>query len=174
MIFAITYTPRLTTGMRQLLELPNRLRNLRPFVERSLAPAAAAMLKQHWDSKGAAFGHPWAAWAISTRLERIRKGNADKGILRDTDHLFRALFRSLLSPERIQTIPGGLRLSLGLSQSEDPKAIFHQLGTSRMPARQVVPDPLPRSFRDVVRSMLKDYVLTGQIRGASGRFVRAT
>lgn len=173
----ITYTPRLTAAERQLASLPDRLRNLRPVLEQVIAPLANAMLERHWESQGAAFSHPWAPWAPSTLAHRIRKGNAEQGILKDTGHLFRALFDSLASGERIQASPSGFRLNLGSSGIDDPveamKFRFHMLGTKRMPARQPVPSPLPRSFRDACRAAVHDFVATGRLRGAGGRFVPA-
>ena len=47
---------------------------------------------------------------------------------------------------------------------------FQQKGTVRMVARQLVPNPLPRSFRDQVRQVVHDYIATGRIRGAGGQF----
>lgn len=171
----ITYTPRITPALENLRALPGRLRDLRPLMTQAIVPAALEMLRRHWDSKGAAFGHPWAPLAPSTLLDRIRKGTAAKGPLRDTDNLFLALFASVSSSQALQQVAGGIRLSLGLAANADPlerlKALFHQHGTSRMPARQVIPSPLPRSFRDVVRAMVLDWLATGRLRGAGGRFV---
>lgn len=158
----VNYNPRLSPGEKTLLQLPNRMKNLRVFMKNIVVPEAVdPMLKKHWDSKGAAFGHPWAPWAPSTRAARIRKGNAAKGILRDTDHLFKTLFRARVTDDRLKVVSGGLRLQLNTGV---PYAIFHQVGTSRMPERQVIPDPLPRSFITTVRGLLREYILTGRKR----------
>lgn len=156
----VNYNPRLTRGEQQLLELPNRLRNLRRVMTDVVAPEANRMLKKHWDTKGAAFGHRWAPWAPSTLAARIRKGNASMGILRDTDHLFRTLFRARSTDDRLKVVRGGLRLQLNIGV---PYGIFHQVGTSNMPERQVIPDPLPRSFVRTVRALIKDFILTGRV-----------
>jgi hypothetical protein len=173
----ITYTPRISPALAQLRGLSARLRDLRPLAEQSIVPAAIAMLRRHWDSKGAAFGHAWAPLAPSTMAARIRKGTAAKGPLRDTDSLFLALFRSVSSSNVVRSTAGGVRVALGLDETASAldrmKALWHQKGTARMPARQVIPDPLPRSFRDLVRALTLDYVLTGRIRGPGGRFVSA-
>lgn len=173
----VTYTPRVTPAIRQLHELPGRLRDLRPLAEHAIIPAALEMLRRHWDSKGAAFGHPWAALAPSTIESRIRKGTAAKGPLRDTDNLFLALFRAVASTHRVQATASGVRVSLGLDSSaraiDRLKALWHQRGTAKMPARQIIPEPLPRSFRDLVRTLTRDWLLTGRLRGAGGRFISA-
>jgi len=154
-----------------LLALPSRLRNVDAFARLSVVPAIFRMLERHWESKGAAFGRPWAAWAPATLAHRLKKGNASLGILFDTGHLFRAIFRSVFDLNRVQRTPNGVRIALGLTDDEDPTFKFHQLGTRFMPARQPIPNPLPRSFRDEVRSLFRDFILTGRARGAGGQFV---
>lgn len=146
-----------------MLLLPNRLRNLRPMMQRGVAPAYNAMLKRHWDSKGAAFGHRWAPLAASTIASKTRRGTIQKGILRDSDHLFKVLFRARATDNRLAIVAGGLRFSGDVSV---PYAIYHQVGTQFMPERQVIPDPLPRSFKALVRLIVRDYALTGEIHSA--------
>lgn len=153
-------TRKLTKAQRLLAELPNRLANLRPLMQRVVVPEVDRMMLRHWNSKGAAFGRPWAPWAAATLAKRKRKGNTAKGILRDTDHLFKALFRARASDSRLRSVPGGIRLALNTGVRH---AIFHQLGTENMPERQVIPDPLPVTFVRHVRALIKDYVLTGAV-----------
>lgn len=171
----ITYTPRLTQAEQQLAALPSRLRNLGAVMTQGIAPLATAMLSQHWESEGAAFGHPWAPWRPATLAARLRKGNAAKGLEHDTDQLFHALFDSLANGQRVQQTASGVRLDLGSAGISDPveamKFRFQQKGTNRMVARQLVPNPLPRSFRDQVRQVVHDYIATGRIRGEGGQFV---
>lgn len=171
---AVTYSPRATPKEQQLLGLRDRLARLDVLMEQGIAPETADMLTRHWETKGAAFGHPWAPWAASTFRARVRKANVAKGILRDRDDLFRSLFESIRLGRRLVRVNNGLRLSL---VPDDPaqreKFGWHMRGTRRMPARQPVPSPLPRSFRDRVRAITRDFILTGRIRGAGGQFVAA-
>jgi hypothetical protein len=157
---AIDYNPRLTKDEKTLLALPDRLRNLRPFMIGAVAPAANRMLMKHWESKGAAFGHDWAPLAASTIRAKKRKGTFDKGILRDTDHLFKTLFRERDTDSRLRTVAGGLRLQLNVGV---PYAVFHQVGTQFMPERQVIPVPFPRSFITEIRAMIRTYLYTGEV-----------
>lgn len=162
---AVTYSPRFTARERQLAALPGRLRNLAALVAIGVQPATMDLLRTHWNTRGAAFGHPWASLTRATILARTRRGTIGKGPLRDKDDLFNAVFSQ--SATRIAITSTGARLSVS---PQDPKWHFLQLGTSRMVPRQVVPQPFPRSFRETIRSMSRDYILTGQIRGAGGRF----
>lgn len=159
----VDYNPRLTKGEQAILQIPNRIANLRPVMRTSIAPAANRMFQRHFASKGAAFGHPWAPWSVETLRRRLAKGNASKGILLDTDHLFRALTRRRETDSRLSVVAGRLRLQLNIAV---PYAVFHQVGTQFMPERQVIPDPLPRSFTSEVRAIIKDFILTGRVRRA--------
>lgn len=144
------------------MTLPNRLANLREFMKSDIAPETNRMLLRHWDSKGAAYGHTWAPWAEATLKKRLRKGNAEKGILRDTDHLFRTIFRERAADSRLRAIPGGIRLALNVGVRY---AILHQKGVpeKNLPVRQVIPDPLPPSFIKKVKTMIGQYVRTGKV-----------
>lgn len=171
---AVIYSPRLSAKEQQLLGLRDRLKHLDVLMTQAIAPEAADMLTRHWETKGAAFGHPWAPWAPSTLRARVRKGNVAKGILRDEDHLFDSLFASIRSARRLTRINSGVRLSLIPDDATERRKFgFHMRGTRRMPARQPVPSPLPRSFTDRVRAMTRDYLLTGRLRGAGGQFAAA-
>jgi len=151
----VTFEPTLTKAEQRILKIPNKIANLRQFMIEDVAPAADRMLLRHWQSKGSAFGHKWAPWAASTLARRLKQGNADKGLLRDTDHLFETVFRQRTRDNRLRKIPNGLRLSLNVGV---PYAIFHQVGTSLMPERQVIPDPLPGVFVTEVRKLFRAYL----------------
>lgn len=153
------YKPRLTRGEKALLQLPNRLKNLPVVMKSSVAPATERMLRRHWNSRGAAFGHTWAPWADATLRKRMAKGNVSKGILRDEDNLFKAVFRAARSKNLVQVSRGDVLWKYTVGSSI---AIYHQVGTQFMPERQVVPYPLPEGFRKEVRGIIRDFILTGK------------
>jgi hypothetical protein len=156
----VNYNPRLSSGEKMLLALPNRMRNLRPLMQRGIAPAFNRMEKRHWDTSGAAFGHPWAPLAESTIRAKARKGTLGLGILHDTNHLFRTVFQARETDSRLRAIGAGLRFQANVAV---PYAIYHQVGTSHMPERQVIPDPLPDSFKREVRGIIRQFILTGKV-----------
>jgi hypothetical protein len=153
---ALQYNPRLTEGERTILAIPTKLRNLRVLMQTEIAPALNRMLLRHWSSKGTAFGHPWAPWSPETLRKRLRKGNVEKGLLRDTDHLFNTIFRDRPTDDRLKAVGSGLKLELN---TRVPYALYHQVGTRFMPERQIFPNPLPDSFKREVRAILKQYLL---------------
>jgi hypothetical protein len=151
---------KLTKGELALAQLPIRLRGLDRLMKDGIAPAANRMLMLHWQSEGRRFDHPWAPLMESTIERKRRKGTLDKGILHDTDHLFKAIFAARTSDSRLKTIPGGFRLAMN---TRIFYAVFHQVGTEFMTDRQVVPDPLPRSFVRECKDIVRVYLLTGEI-----------
>lgn len=144
------------------MKLPNRLADLRSLMKDEIVPETNRMLLRHWDTKGAAYGHTWAPWAEATLQKRLRKGNVEKGILRDTDHLFKTLFRERSADSRLRAIPGGIRLALNVGVRY---AILHQKGVPErnLPIRQVIPDPLPPSFVKRVKVIIGQFVRTGKV-----------
>lgn len=151
----LQYNPRLTPTEKVVLALPNKLRNMRIIMQTQLAPAMNRMLRKHWDSKGAAFGFPWAPWAPATLRKRLRKGNVAKGILRDSDHLFTTIFQDRPTDNRLRVSNGQLTLFFN---TKVPYAVFHQVGTRFMPERLVFPDPIPDSFKREARGILRKWL----------------
>jgi hypothetical protein len=158
MRLSVVFTAELTPAERAMAALPERLKQLPDFMARGVAPLADRMLRRHWDSKGAAFGHPWAPLAESTLRSKMRRGTASKGILRDSDDLLRAMFSA--STRRVTPFANGARLRI--TPPEPIYALFHQLGTARMPARQVVPIPFPNSFIAQVKTAVRAFLFTGR------------
>lgn len=148
-----------TRTEKRIAELPARLRNMRPLMEHGIAPATNRMLRRHWESKGAAFRQKWAPLEWETIRKRERHGTLSKGILRDTDHLFRAVFRAA-GAARIMSLSDGVRLAVSVKEA---KAALHQVGTQFMPERPVIPDPLPTTFRREVTQMVRQYLRTGNV-----------
>jgi hypothetical protein len=151
---------RLTKGEQALLALPNRLKNLPRLMKEGIAPAMNRMQMLHWQTEGRRFDHPWAPLEPATIRKKRRKGTLDRGILHDTEHLFKAVFRARASDDRLKQIPGGFRL---LANTKIFYAIFHQVGTQFMAERQVIPNPLPQSFVKECRNIIRVYLLTGDI-----------
>jgi phage gpG-like protein len=52
--------------------------------------------------------------------------------------------------------------------TDDPYAAFHQTGTTRMPMRQVIPDPFPVRDRQLLESAVVDWVNDAAARMAHG------
>jgi len=79
----------------------------------------------------------WPALAKSTERAKKRKGTYHKGILRDEDNLSRSFLPG--APNHVRRIA----VDSITEGTADPKAKYHQEGTSRMPIRRVVVDAPP-------------------------------
>lgn len=157
---AVNFFPRLTRGEQEIANLLDNVADFRPLMRFVVAPMTLAMLKRHWDTKGSAFNQKWAAWKPATLRARRRKGNVALGLLRDTDHLFGAIFADRPTDSRLRNIAGGLRFQLN---TQVPYAPFLHFGTRFMVARHVVPSPMPEAFRRKLRATIREYLLNKRI-----------
>ena len=156
----VNYDLKLKKAEEAILALPNRLKNLRPLMQQGVAPALNSMMRRHFESQGAAFGHPWAPLAESTIATRLSHGTLSKGILRDSDNLFRTIMKSRAADNRLRVVRGGLTLQANVGVRY---ALFHQVGTQFMPDRQVIPDPLPQTFRRTVMNLVREFIRSGKV-----------
>lgn len=160
----VTHTRNLTKKELALRQLPNRLAvpALRAFMKKVLVPEVDRMMLRHWSTKGRAYGHTWPELADETIRKRTDKGTIHKGILVDTEHLFKTIFKERLKDSRLRAVSGGVRLALNVGVRY---AKFHQYGdpAKNLPIRQVVPDPLPPSFVRTIRALIRAYILTGKM-----------
>lgn len=153
---------RLTKSEIALSQLPIRIQGIGYLMREGVVPLINKLIIRHWESEGRAFGHTWAPLAPTTIERKFRKGTLSRGILHDTEHLFKALFRERTADNRLSAIPGGYRIALN---TRVRYAVYHQVGTTIMPERQVFPDPLPSAFVREVKSVARLYFRTGSVVG---------
>lgn len=104
---------------------------------RAIADAIRQQFQANFTRQGSGNG-AWRPLAPATVADRRRQGYAgNRPILVRRGDLRRSFVeRGGDNYERIWQSPVGLTIESG---SDDPRAIFHERGTSRMPAREVVP-----------------------------------
>lgn len=118
------------------------------FVKAIVAPTKAeqdalgAAVRQGWGENFAGErsgdGRSWAALKPGTVLDRIRSGyGGAHPILVRTGHLRASLLSAGASDSYEQTQASGNEWQLVVG-TEDAKAIFHEQGTARMPARPFI------------------------------------
>ncbi len=129
--------------LKQFELLLSDLRSLWP----SVVPIFIRWLSEQFSTEGAWGGDPWAPLAPSTVAFK-QKHFPGRGILYASGDLRRAASR----PKRTAT-PRTLTLSI-----EDDKAGYHQEGTSRMPARPIIPARLPMSAQRDLDHAAEEYV----------------
>lgn len=107
---------KLAANMRKLAKVPSR-------ASRAASEKIAEAIQEQFDAGVDPYGEPWAPLAPST-LERKR----GPGILDETGAM----------RESIEVSPmagAGIKVTVGTDYAQ-----FHQTGTSRMPARKILPD----------------------------------
>ncbi len=139
--------------VRGLEALKRRLDRLAdPDLEGALAAIGQALVEkveQGFEREADPYGEPWKPLAPSTLEKRRKKGRGAK-ILQDTGVMRRSLNWRLLGRDAV---------AVGFA---DRKAIWHQFGTDRIPARPMLPwkkGPsgviLPRSWMREIESTLE-------------------
>jgi len=123
--------------------------HLQPALAGPVAEAVHEFFGDVFASEGAAGGSAWAPLAASTR-EAKPEG---KTILRRTDTLWKSLV--VADDENGYTLATDAELIVG---SSVVYGIWHQLGTERMPRREIVPDTVPQEYVDTWGSLVADYL----------------
>lgn len=124
--------------------LPACARRSLPAMPAQLFQLFEASERRQFDSEGAYGSGGWALLAPIT-IQRKRALGLDNGILRATGQMADTLTDGKAAGAIRDVTP--TRAVFG---TEDPKAIFHQMGTSRMPRRRPVQLP-ERDRRDSVK-----------------------
>jgi phage gpG-like protein len=136
----IEFRPPLEFIARQAGSFGRRLRNLEPLWDR-FSNVLPDIFREHFESHGEG---KWPPLAASTLKQKGGIGD----ILIETG----SMFDSLVSPGS-GVDKGPMQMSWG---TEADYAQYHQEGTSKMPQRQVIPDPFPvEARRKLEREMVK-------------------
>jgi phage gpG-like protein len=119
--------------------------------------AIRAMIRDQFTTQGG-FSGGWAHLSPSTLRAKALRGTLGKGILRDSDRLYNSVAktRGITADTILEIQKYSLRYGTNV-----PYAIYHQLGTIRMPRRPIVPDTTPQSVVDEIDEALADWIITG-------------
>lgn len=131
---------------RRLGRLAVLLHDLRPFWPK-VVPLFVGWMHEQFGSEGAWGGSRWAPLSPGYAVWKAAR-YPGRGILYATGQLRRAASM----PQREATATS---LTLRIV---DPKAGWHQEGTSKMPARPIVPSSLPITARIQLERAADDYV----------------
>ena len=135
-----------------------RAQDVRPFFQEVVERDTTALLLAQFSTEGEALGSRWAPLAPSTLAQKARHG-ADSHILQDT----REMMNAVTNPRHPDAIAIVQRLRYIRSVQGRAKSIaeFHRTGTSRMPARPVLGDGIPRPTVMMWSSQLLAWVKDG-------------
>jgi hypothetical protein len=152
----------LTPAIVRFTRLAGRFTNFVPVLGGRVDVLARGLIRRQFDTKGRAGGRgPWRG--LTTNYLKRRKF-PDRPLLRQDDELYDALTKRG-HPDQDVTLEKD-RYSLTVDEGAGKvraKFVGHQLGVPlvKLPVRQVIPDPLPKSFITEVRQAVKAYVVRG-------------
>lgn len=110
-------------AIAELNAIAVRLANMTPFLQSVGNTQAGAIHARIQRSKTAPMGGNWAPWRPRTEAARIKKGNAQQGLLWDSG--------ALLNSFVVETGPDAVTIGTPVSY-----AVYLQDGTERMAARE--------------------------------------
>jgi phage gpG-like protein len=141
----IQIEPPIEFILQQTGRFQEALLNLEPLWE-LVKPVAAQVEEEQFDTQGQG---AWPALADSTLARKASGGWPEDPLIRTGD-----LKASLTDPGRAADV-GPRHMIYGTDSSY---AIFHQLGTSKMPQRQVIPDPYRVEDRRKIEAAMVSFV----------------
>lgn len=109
--------------------------------------------QENFSAESAGSGAKWQALAPSTVRERLRLGYGARPILVRSGSLLNSLMGGTDSVEEFSTSNDGWVLSVG---TKNKYAIFHELGTSKMPARPFI--EISQSSQEKVADSLEQMI----------------
>lgn len=158
----------LTPAIVKFERLAGRFTNFVPVLGGRIDVLARQLIRRQFETAGRAAGR--GSWRGLTPTYSKRRRFPGRPLLRQTDALYDALTRRghpnqqlVLARDRYSlTVAEGAQDREG--RSVRARFIGHQLGVPRfnVPVRQVIPDPLPRTFIDDCRRAVKAYVVRNE------------
>lgn len=141
---------------RKWARLENLFAKPMEVLERPVRELVLDAIRQQFETEGAYGGDEWQELAKRTQDERrLLAFPPEHPILRRTDRLFDAL-QGRDGGEVIVT-----RDTFTLKTTGIPDAAAHQFGSdhSNLPARPMIPQPMPQSFIRELRSIIHGYAI---------------
>lgn len=161
-MISISTSLDLTPAITRFERLAGRFSNFVPVMGGRVDVLARRLIKRQFDTEGRASGR--GQWAALTENYKRRRVFPDRPLLRQSDGLYDALTKRGHPDQEL--ILEKNRYSLTIDEGAETRARFigHQLGVpaKNLPARQMIPDPLPKTFIQQVRNALQAYIVRGE------------
>jgi hypothetical protein len=162
-VIEVRTTLDITPALVRFQRIAGRFTNFVPVMGGRVDVLARRLIKRQFDTEGRASGR--GRWAPLTENYKKRRVFPDRPLLRQTDELYNALVRR--GDANQDLILERNRYSLSVSEAAGrvrARFVGHQLGNPdyNLPARQMIPDPLPKNFIEQVRRAVKAYIVRGE------------
>lgn len=154
----------ITTALIKFERLAGRFTNFEPVMGGRVDVLARQLIRRMFETEGRASGRgQWQALSPNYLKRRVLPS---KPLLRQSDGLYEALTQRGNANQELTLSRN--TYSLTVAESSDIRARFigHQRGvpSSNLPARPMIPDPLPQTFIQSVRKAVKSYIVRGETR----------
>lgn len=116
--------------------------------------------KENFDTEGGHARGGWPPLAPSTLAERARLGYGNLPMMQRTRRLYKSLAGGRSTADSIvEVTPTSLTWG-----TRTPYAIYHQSDAprTRLPLRQVIPDPMPGYVEPELKQLLRDWIIEGR------------
>lgn len=161
---SLTLTPQIIRFTR----LAGRFTNFVPVLGGRVDVLARGLIRRQFQTLGRASGR--GQWRALQPTYVARRKFPDRPTLRQTDALYDALTKRGHPDQELVLDPDHYSLTVSETATDESgrsiraRFIGHQLGVPRfnVPVRQVIPDPLPKTFLAEVRRAVKAYVVRGE------------
>ena len=110
-------------------------------------------IEKQFETEGEWGGKAWEPLADTTIRRKVQSHHSAGQLLVNSGDMLRAL-----KDGRARFVGGKV-----VYQVEDTPAGFHQQGTSRMPQRQIIPEPMPEEFMSKLRNIITGYVIAAAL-----------
>lgn len=143
--------------------IAGRFTDFRPVMGGRVDVAARRLVRRMFLTQGRAGGR--GQWPkLTDRYVRAQRVFPDRPILRQTDDLFDAL--TVRGHPNQELVLEKDRYSLSVAEGAGKvraRFVGHQLGVpeSKVPVRQMIPDPLPKTFIAEIRKAVMSYIVRG-------------
>ncbi len=158
----------ITPGLIKFERLAGRFSDFKPVLGGRVDVAARELIRQMFRTQGRA--GPQGRWpALTPRYLRVRK-LPTRPMLRQSDALYDALTKKGHPNQQVVLEVDQYSLTVAEGAVDDKarsvraRFVGHQRGVPRfkVPQRQIIPDPLPKTFIDKVRRLVKAYIVKGE------------
>lgn len=139
---------------KTLFGLLQQTSNTRPALEEIGRALVASTKNRIVDTKQGPSGAPWAPWATSTMLGRLKNGTASRGLLYESGKLLNSITSQVQQSRSSNGQFGSLQVQVGSQGVE--YAQYLQNGTKNMAARPFI--GISKEDQQIIRNILRKHV----------------
>ena len=153
----------ITPALVRFATLAGRWTDFTPVLGGRVDTAARNLIRRQFETEGrAGVGPGWEK--LSKRYVEEERDPAGAPILQQTRGLMEALTQRGHGDQDLILEPEVYSLTIAEDAETHPRFMGHQYGVPRknVPQRQVIPDPLPKTFITEIRKIVRSYVVYGK------------